>query len=176
MFKAGDDRIRDAGRIREAVGPVGDPLAGAVEFAFGYLGRRERTVGELRRHLERKGVEASVVDRALVALIEDGYLDDARLARVFAQDKCEFEDWGEVRIRRALLERGVDRELVDAAIAGCDSEGEFGRALALLRRRFPSAPGDRRGRERALGVLLRKGYDTELALEALVAFAGEAGG
>ena len=43
---------------------------------------------------------------------------------------------------------------------GADAELE--RALALLRRRFPSPPRERRDRDRALAVLLRKGYDTEL--------------
>jgi hypothetical protein len=33
------------------------------------------------------------------------------------------------------------------------------------------APADRRERERALGVLLRKGYESELALDALHAYA-----
>ena len=50
-----------------------------------------------------------------------------------------------------------------------DSEGEIERALAVLRRRFPSPTGGRRERERALGVLLRKGYDSDLALEAVSA-------
>ena len=39
--------------------------------------------------------------------------------------------------------------------------------MAVLRRRFPDPVEGGRERERALGVLLRKGYDTELALEAL---------
>jgi regulatory protein len=40
----------------------------------------------------------------------------------------------------------------------------------VLRQRFPSPPRDRRERERALGILLRKGYDIELALDALAAY------
>ncbi len=43
--------------------------------------------------------------------------------------------------------------------------------MALLRRRFPDPPQDRRDRNRALGMLVRKGYDTELALDALSAHA-----
>jgi hypothetical protein len=49
--------------------------------------------------------------------------------------------------------------------------GELARALAVLHKRLSSAPRDRRERERALGVLLRKGYDPEIALEALARFA-----
>jgi SOS response regulatory protein OraA/RecX len=45
------------------------------------------------------------------------------------------------------------------------------RALEILRRRFPSPPRERRDRDRALAVLLRKGYEPELALDALTAHA-----
>jgi regulatory protein len=40
-----------------------------------------------------------------------------------------------------------------------------------LRRRFPEPPEDRRERNRALGMLMRKGYESELALDALAAYA-----
>jgi regulatory protein len=44
----------------------------------------------------------------------------------------------------------------------------------LLRRRFPSPPDDDRGRDRALGLLVRRGYDLEMAYDAVRAF-GRAG-
>jgi regulatory protein len=50
-------------------------------------------------------------------------------------------------------------------------QSELDRALGLLRRRFPDPPQDRRDRNRALGMLLRKGYESELALDALAAYA-----
>lgn len=146
--------------------------------AFGYLSRRERTVAQTRRYLLAKSVERNAVEDVIEELAGQGYLDDARYARVFAQDKRELEQWGSDRIRRVLLERGIDRDLVDETLArdqhadgnGDGGGGELARAVALLRRRFPAPPRDRRERERALGVLLRKGYDPELALDALSGF------
>jgi regulatory protein len=110
-------------------------------------------------------------------LTETGYLDDARYARLFAQDKRELEQWGSDRIRQALRARGVSSDLIAEVLdahAG-ESESEIERALAVLRRRFPSPVGDRRERERALGVLVRKGYDTDLALDAITAHASNHG-
>ncbi|MBV9473487.1 MAG: RecX family transcriptional regulator [Solirubrobacterales bacterium] len=144
-------------------------LEHALALAYRYLNRRDRTVSEVRRHLEHRGITAAALAQALETLLEQGYLDDSRYARLFTADKRELEQWGGGRIRRALLERGVERELVEGALASQQSELE--RALALLRRRFPSPPVDRRERERALGVLLRKGYESELALDALSAYA-----
>ncbi len=148
-----------------------DPLEQALSVAYRYLNRRERTVAEMRRHLARAAPDERTVEAAIAVLAEQGYLDDSRFARLFAEDKRELEQWGRERIERTLLERGIDRELIGQALAGTDEEPELERALGLLRRRFPSPPRDRRERDRALGVLLRKGYDSELALDALTAYA-----
>jgi regulatory protein len=121
----------------------------------------------MRTHLARTGLEPKDVEEAVATLVDQGYLDDARFVRLFVQDKRELEDWGSDRIRQAVLARGVDADLVDDALARQDADGEIERALSLLRRRFPSLAADRRERERALGVLLRKGYDSDLALEAI---------
>jgi regulatory protein len=159
------------------VDPDGTELQRALELAYRYLTRRERTVHEVRTRLEAKGADAAVVDQAVAILAEQGAVDDARFARLFVQDKRELEDWGAERIRRGLLARGVDRELIAEALenggeSGVDgaTETELDRALELLRRRFSTAPRDRRERDRALGVLIRKGYDPELALDALAAY------
>ncbi len=90
-------------------------------------------------------------------------------------DKRELERWGSERIRTRLLARGIDRDLVETTLSEDQADdgtgSELDRALEVLRRRFPSAPKDRRERDRALGVLIRKGYDGELALDALSAYA-----
>jgi regulatory protein len=147
---------------------VPDPL----ELAYRYLNRRDRTEGEVRKLLAAKGVEDDAAQDAIETLREQGYVDDARYARLFAEDKRALEGWGTERIRGTLALRGIDRELIDAAVQADGGAGsELERALEVLRRRFPSPPRERRDRDRALAVLLRKGYDTELALDALSAHA-----
>jgi regulatory protein len=126
----------------------------------------------MRAHFGRAGVGVEDVERAVAILLEQGYLDDQRFARLFVQDKRELEEWGSDRIRRAILARGVDADLVEDALTEHHA-GDMDRALALLRRRFPTPAGDRRERARALGMLLRKGYDTELALEAVASHTRE---
>ena len=40
-------------------------------------------------------------------------------------------------------------------------------AVEFLRRRFPAPPESDRDRDRALGMLVRRGYDLELAYDAI---------
>ena len=154
---ATDDQAGDAERRLEH----------ALALAYRHLNRRERTVAEMRRHLLGRGVAAGEAERAIEVLQDQGYLDDARFVRQFATDKRELDQWGAERIKRVLLERGVERELVEEELDSQLADGELERAVALLRRRFPNPVHERRERDRALGVLLRKGYDSDLALEAL---------
>jgi regulatory protein len=160
---AGDDDGGRSALTRERV----------LTQAIAHLNRRDRTEAELRAHLRRRGQPDEDVDAAVAELIALGLVDDARYARLFAEDKRALQQWGSERIRRALNARGVDRSLVEEALPGEGHDDELDRALALLRLRFSGPPADRRERDRALGVLIRKGFDGDLALDALSVYARE---
>ncbi len=147
-------------------------LQHALDLAFRYLTRRERTVLEMRRYLEGKRVEPCAIDEALAHLQREGYLDDARFARQFAEDKRLLDEWGADRIERRLLTLGIPGPLVRDAVDVRERGGELEAACALLQRRFPTLDGDQRERKRAYGVLVRKGYDQELAWDAIRTHAG----
>jgi regulatory protein len=147
-------------------------LQHAREVAWTALNRRDHTVAELARILARKRVEPAVIDSVVGELCEQGYLDDARFAHRFADDRRRLDGWGAERVERRLRALGVDAELIAAAVSTRDHEGELEAALAILRRRFPGPPATPRDCERALGVLVRKGYELELAHDAIRRHAG----
>jgi regulatory protein len=147
-------------------------LQHARDVAWRALNRRERTVTEMARLLADKRVEPSAIDTVVGELREQGYLDDESYARRFAEDRRRLDAWGADRIERKLLSLGVDRELVAAALADQGHEDEMAAACELLARRFPDPPQTPRDRDRALGMLVRKGYDLELAYDALRRHAG----
>ena len=142
-------------------------LQHARDVAWKALNRRERTVAELARLMAAKRVEPAAIETVLAELLEQGYLDDASYAQRFADDRRRLDAWGAERIERKLLSLGIDRELIAAAVGEQDHAGEIDAALELLARRFPEPPQTPRERDRALGMLVRKGYELELAYDAL---------
>ena len=142
-------------------------LRRALDLAYRYLSRRDRTVAEVRRHLEAKRCEPAAIDGAVAELAETGYLDDAGYAQRFAEDRREIDGWGAERIARKLAAVGVDADVIAAACDTRDHAEELDAAVVLLRRRFREPPQSDRERERALGMLVRKGYDLELAYDAV---------
>jgi regulatory protein len=142
----------------------------AIELAYRAVSQRERTVAEVRTCLERKRVEPEAIDAAVNELSAAGFLDDARYAIRFAEDKRELEQWGSERIARELTRRGIAPELVEAAVCPRGHLDELSTAVMLLERRFSTPPGNDRERERAWRLLVRRGYPSELAYDALRAF------
>src|SRR3954468_2677455 len=142
-------------------------LQHAFETAFRYLGHRDRTVAEVRAFLEKKGVQPATRGEVLAELERQGYLDDAGYAARLAEDKRELEGWGAERIERRLLAVGLDRELVRETLGERTREDELEAALGLLNRRFPGSLDDPREAQRAFGVLARKGFEPELAGDAV---------
>lgn len=171
----GFDAHSDPSAVSEREPTEAERLQKALSLALAQINRRERTVAELRAHLERKGIADATAETAIAELVRERLVDDARFTEMFVHDKRELQSWGAQRIRRGLLERGIDRDLAERAVSAVDPDApalsELERALALLRRRFPEAPRERRDRDRALGMLLRKGYASEIALDALTAHA-----
>jgi len=164
----GDDRFAADGAGNAApAAPEVDPVERARGLAWRSLNKRDRTVNEVGGMLLGKRIEPAVADQVVTELIELGYLDDARYAQRFAEDRRELDDWGAERIERRLLAAGVDPDVVAAALAQQAVEDELAAAVALLRRRFPTPPTNDRERNRALGVLVRKGYESDLAHEAV---------
>jgi regulatory protein len=153
----------------------GDPaeqLEHARAVAWRALNRRDRTELELRGILAEKRVGPEEANVVIGELLDGGFVDDAGFAQRFADDRRRLDAWGSERIERRLRELGVAAQHIAAAVGEQDHGDELEAALALLRRRVPTVPSTPRERDRALGMLVRKGYDLELAYDALRRYAG----
>ncbi len=167
---AGSDANPDA-RLERGAHALDDALA----RCYRHLGDREHSVAELRARLERAGFDPSVVEEALAIVADQGYLDDARYARLLAEDRRNIDGWGVDRIRERLQTAGIERELIDEVLAGHDAASELEAAVAMLQRRCREPPGDDRERARAFAILIRAGYESEVAYDAIRSFSRRSG-
>jgi len=120
----------------------------------------------MRTWLERKRVASDAIEHAVGELTAAGFLDDARFAERFAEDKRGIEQWGAERIQRDLLRRGVPPPLVEEVVAARERDHELDAAIQLLGERLPPPANDRE-RDKAWRLLIRKGYEPDLAYEAV---------
>jgi regulatory protein len=138
----------------------------ALEVALRALNRREHSIAEIEAKLAERGFRQEEIEDTIAELVHAHALDDGRFARAFAADKRELGGWGPERIAGALAARGVSQELIDECCEGDDRETLVERASAALLARGDTLEDDR-GRNRALGFLTRRGYEYEVAYDAI---------
>ncbi len=134
------------------------------------LSRRALTAVELRARLLRRKFPRAVVDACLARVTAAGLVDDRALAYNFARTCAEQGRRGPSRVRAALVSRGVEPSIVDAAIAEAFPAPAREAALARALRRLAGdqgVPADRRGRERLIRQLRRQGFPLPGVLAAL---------
>jgi regulatory protein len=143
-----------------------DPVAFAREIALRQLTVRARSRLELARALGKKQVPEEVAKVVLDRLEEVGLVDDAVFARDWLAAGARRQ-----RSRRALLaelaEKGVDREVIEAAAADLDADRDYLVARAYAERKVVSlARVEPAVRYRRLaGALSRRGFTASVVAQ-----------
>lgn len=179
-------RLRALGASSEQ-GPDADELAGgevdaaqrrerAEEALVRRLRSRQLSVSEARAVLRENDLDRDAADEVVDDFERRGYLDDRTLASLLVTSGVERRGQGRVALSRALSQRGIPREVIDAALAELpDDDAE--RALEFARSK---APGMSRlepdtALRRLLGQLARRGYGGSVAMNAARTALREAG-
>ena len=129
------------------------------ERALRHLARRDHSRAELARKLAAHG-DANEIDAVIERMGELGLQSDTRYAEAFVRGKAG--RFGASRLRSELARRGIDRDLIDEAIAGECVESEADRARAVLRARFTEPPADAREWARQARFLQTRGFAPDL--------------
>ena len=138
----------------------------AFDVAWRFLAHRDRTEAEVAAAWSAR-VDPGLVEEVLDELREGGYVDDAGFARRFAEDRRNLDGWGSRADRAPPAELGVDREHVARGARRRRRARRARRRGRAARAALPGTAGDAaRARPRAR-VLVRKGYELELAHDAL---------
>ena len=142
-----------------------ETLEAARNVAFRYLGYAARSRAEIERRLLKDDFPPEVIAAVVEEFTADGWLDDAQFAQDWIADRADRKLYGRERLRAELKQRGVDKELVQAALDTGDDEAEKARARAALGRRWrpellaQADPEQRAAEKRKLsGFLQRRGF------------------
>src|SRR5262249_34665983 len=119
------------------------------EYAVGALGRRMRSVAELKRLL-RPRVEDTEVGQTLVELVirrlkDQGYLNDAKYAAAYSSYRKNNEKFGRMRVITDLKIKGVHNEVIEKAVdTAYEDVNEEKQAREYLRRKRVQKPKDQK--------------------------------
>lgn len=134
----------------------------ARESALRCLTYRAYSAAEIKQKLMNKGYTAEDVARAVVWLLEYGYLDDRKLAANYIESRMGI--YGFRRIQAELKRRGIDEQCIfeewEQAAEGRTLEESLYH-LAQKQMSKYSEGDSRKIRQKIMRYLLRKGFSYE---------------
>ncbi|NNM58783.1 MAG: regulatory protein RecX [Legionellales bacterium] len=80
--------------------------------ALDLLARREHSRQELRRKLQRRFDDLDLIEIALNQLSESDYLSESRFVEAYIRFRAN-KGFGPAHIRQSLLQRGINRDLIE---------------------------------------------------------------
>jgi SOS response regulatory protein OraA/RecX len=171
-------RLETSGRVQRAAVYVDDRLAAyalpsevrgltageMVLQAIRFLGRRDRSVQEVRQHLQAKGWDEPARERAVNRLRHERLLEDKGFAQKWIDYRIRTAPRSRRMMIRELEQKGVARETIHEVLAAVD---ESALALACAQkkiRQWQRYAADER-RQRITVFLQRKGFPYGLCRE-----------
>ena len=142
-----------------------EPLeeAALYEYAIGALGRRMRTVAELRRlmrtRVEKGETGEAKMEAILERLLAQRYLDDQAFAVDYTRLRQEGAKFGRRRVQQDLQRKGVDGELVASTLENAyENVNEEELARQFLERKRMKKPANEKESARVMRRLVAAGF------------------
>ncbi len=132
------------------------------------LTARARTRAELAGQLTKRGYPDDVSAQVLDRLAAVGLVDDADFAEQWVRSRRVNAGKGKRVLAAELRTKGVDTDVITAALASIDAGAERDRAEQLVRaklRRERLDGDDTKVMRRLVGMLARRGYGQSMAVD-----------
>ena len=141
----------------------------ALNKAAAYCTLCERCISEVSTKLAAWGVPHGEQQKIIVRLQQEGFIDEVRYCRAFVNDKVRFNRWGRIKIRAAMSEKRLPRELVNEAIENIDEE-QYAAALAEViaaKRRELKGKEDYAAQQKIMRYAASRGFEPSLIMKAI---------
>ena len=129
----------------------------------------EKCEQDIREKLREWKLSIENIEKIIIYLKGEKYLDEMRFAESFAQDKHRFGKWGKSKIIFALKNKGISPEVIDEAIKNIDFEDYSEQLKSLLTSKFKSIKYknlyDAKAKLYRFGM--SKGFENELVLKTI---------
>jgi regulatory protein len=134
------------------------------------LGRRMRSVAEVKRLLRARSAEGSadLIENVVARLKQQRYLDDSAYAAAYSAFRRDNEKFGSRRVVADLRSRGLHKDVIDKEVAASYAEcDEQQLARDFLRRKRVAKPTNDRETARVFRALMRAGFSIRTAMKLL---------
>lgn len=138
-----------------------DTLEKAKQRALGLISYRPRSILEVRRRLQRAGVDEAKIGEVVASLQQAGLLDDESFTRTWVESRIEASPRSKRMIAWELRQKGVSQENIEASLEEVnDDDAAYRLALKRWPRVAQLEPVERRRKLTEYMARHGFGYDT----------------
>lgn len=132
-----------------------------------YCAYQERCVKDVRDKLKTYDISQEDRDKILEYLTDNRFVNDERFAKSFVRGKVNQSGWGINKIRFHLMQKGIDKEIMDEALGQTDEGVYRQRLIDILKTKAKTvkADSDFEKKRKLAAYAMQKGFEGALVWE-----------
>lgn len=134
-----------------------------------YCAYQERCVKEVRDKLKTFDIAEEDKTKILDYLLDNRFVNDERYAKAFVRGKVNQSGWGINKIRFHLIQKGIDKDIIEEALGQTDEEAYRQRLIDILKTKAKTikAASDFEKKRKLAAYAMQKGFEGSLVWETL---------
>lgn len=137
-----------------------------------YCAYQERCVKDVRDKLKTFDIAEEEKTKILDYLLDNHFVNDERYAKAFVRGKVNQSGWGVNKIRFHLIQKGIDKDIIDEALGQTDEEAYRQRLIEILKTKAKTvkADSDFEKKRKLAAYAMQKGFEGPLVWEVVKEF------
>ena len=134
-----------------------------------YCAYQERCLKDVSDKLKTFEISEKERKDILNYLIDNRFVDNKRFVKAFVRGKINQSGWGLNKIRFHLMQKGIEKELIDEALQAFDEEVYRQRLVEVLttKAKIVKAANDFEKKRKLAAFAIQKGFEAPLVWEVL---------
>ena len=134
-----------------------------------YCAYQERCVKDVRDKLKTFEIPEEEKAKILDYLLDNRFVNDERYAKSFVRGKINQSGWGVNKIRFHLIQKGIDKDIIEEALGQTDEEAYRQRLIEILKTKAKTvkAGSDFEKKRKLAAYAMQKGFEGSLVWETL---------
>jgi regulatory protein len=130
-----------------------------------YCAYQERCHREVKEKLLSYGIYKNDAEEIISKLIEENYLNEERFAILFAGGKCRVKQWGKMKIKYELKQKGISEYCIKKALKNIDADDYEATLKKLAEQKLKILKSEKNifiKKGKLQDFLFRRGFETDL--------------
>ncbi|MBQ3738859.1 MAG: RecX family transcriptional regulator [Bacteroidales bacterium] len=137
-----------------------------------YCAYQERCVKDVKDKLKTYDIAEKEKNIILEYLLDNRFVNDERFAKSFVRGKVNQSGWGVNKIRFHLIQKGIDKDIIEEALGQTDEETYRQRLIEILKAKAKTVKeaSDYEKKRKLAAYAMQKGFEGSLIWEVLKEF------